>query len=806
MTLLEPPPVTNGTLHVPELDDDVDILTAALAYAAAGWYVGPLALTGDRKHPGSILGNGWPAKTSRDTKTIAGWFAGTRHGTVGLFLHCGRSGAWVADVDHAEHLPPALVDAIDRVAPPFQSSRPNDPGRGHHVFRQPAGRTLGNGRGRLGSDWGEARGTNGIIVAHPTPRGDGGRYRWLRTGPVPALPDTVADLLPDAGPGADAVDDAALSGFLTAHTAANARGLLRPITAKFNASVAAGGSRHGAALEATCWAMREAAAGHFPALEAAGQLRDLFVDAMANPRTADDRALDRHLALDEFHGITAWAIGQVDPADLPARRAATDARLNGHQATAPAADPEDGSGPTLPVPASIDDANMAAAFAQAIAGHYLYCAQLGGWFHWDGRRWQRDHDKAIYETCRQWVLALGAQLFRSDADGDQVRKVTSYRSKARIEAVAEMAGRIDGIVAAPASFDRDPDLLCVRNGVLNLRTGQLKAHDPALRITKYTDTDYRPDATHPDVDAVLEVADPDVRHWLQAFFGYAATGHVTDDLMPVFDGTGSNGKTTLLGAVASALGDYASAASPRLLMKGSHDAHPTIFADLHGRRLVYIEETAEGGSLAVETMKALTGGGRVKAHFMRKDQFEFDTTHKLIVATNHRPAINSTEHATWRRLRLVPFPHRYARPQDARPQDRPIDKGLRARLRTGRPQREATLAWVVAGAVSWARHGLPDCPALDDATDSWRASEDVIYRFITERCELGPAFRVGSSELHSTYRFWCETEGRPACSNKELAKRIEDHDLAAAHSLARSRNAAGIVWTGLQIRSNRDAF
>lgn len=456
----------------------------------------------------------------------------------------------------------------------------------------------------------------------------------------------------------------------------------------------------------------------------------------------------------------------------------------------------------LNVPAAVDEANMAAAFADHIAGRYLYCAQLGGWFAWDTRRWRRDHDEAVYETCRRWVLALGQQMFlRSDVDNDQVRKVASYRSASKINNVITLTRRIDGIVAAAAEFDQHPDLLCARNGVIDLHTGELQPHDPALRLTRLTDTDYRPEAVHNDVQAVLETVETDVRAWLQTMFGYAATGHVSEDLMPVFDGTGSNGKTTLLAAVSAALGEHAKAAPDKLLMQSGHDEHPTLIADLFGRRLVYIEETAEGGALRVEKMKALTGGSELSARYMRQDYFTFTPTHQLVVATNHRPAVNSTEYATWRRLRLVPFPHRYTAPENARPGDRVVDRGLRHRLTAGQGQREATLAWIVAGAVRWHRDGLGDCPTVTAATREWQRSEDVILRFIEDRCELGTGLSARSQELHREYAAWCEVEGRPSSSNKEFTKRMEAHDVAAQLEFRKTRN--GAVWFGLGVR---DAF
>jgi len=453
-----------------------------------------------------------------------------------------------------------------------------------------------------------------------------------------------------------------------------------------------------------------------------------------------------------------------------------------------------------PLPADVDDAHVAEAFAELIHGRFLYCRALGGWLTWDGTRWKRDQAEAVLERARRFVLDLVAELARTGADSKTIAKASTYRSKTRIEAIVGLARRIHGIAAEADDFDRDHDLLVCTNGVVNLRTGDLLAHDPVRRLTKTTGIAFDPGARHPDVDAVLGVVDADVGEWLQRLFGYSATGHVSEDVMVVLDGTGSNGKTTLLEAVKAALGAYASTAPPRLLMRSGSDEHPTLLADLHGRRLVTIEETAEGGSLRVETMKGLTGGSAIKARFMRADYFEFAPTHQLVVATNHRPAVNSTEHATWRRLRLVPFPHRYAKPAELRPGDRPVDRHLRARLR-GAPQRRAMLAWIVQGAQNWYTAGLSEPAAIEAATDDWRRSEDVILRFAGTELVFGSDTSVTLVDLFRAYSRWCESEGRPPGSSKEFAKRFGDHDLIAEHAVERRKTMAGVVWRGVDLAS-----
>ena len=168
-------------LHIPDGINEADTLTAALAYADAGWHVLPVRLDhpnkSKRKSPGSVVGDNWPALSSRDPKVLTGWFAGTDYG---IALHCGRSGAVVLDVDDYENVPDGILAVIETTGCPYQSTRADQPGRGHYLLANTTGRRIGNGLGKLATTakWGEVRGANGVVLAAPSIHPDGGRYHW----------------------------------------------------------------------------------------------------------------------------------------------------------------------------------------------------------------------------------------------------------------------------------------------------------------------------------------------------------------------------------------------------------------------------------------------------------------------------------------------------------------------------------------------------------------------------------------------------------------------------------------------------
>ena len=124
----------------------------------------------------------------------------------------------------------------------------------------------------------------------------------------------------------------------------------------------------------------------------------------------------------------------------------------------------------------------------------------------------------------------------------------------------ETASAISGILTEAAVLeqfwvdvkilDGDPWLLNCANGTLDLHTLQLRAHDPADRITKVAKAACLPDVTGAVWRGFLErvLPDTDVRAYLQRILGLSLLGEVNADkqIAPVLNGTGANGKTTAI--------------------------------------------------------------------------------------------------------------------------------------------------------------------------------------------------------------------------------------------------------------------
>lgn len=414
------------------------------------------------------------------------------------------------------------------------------------------------------------------------------------------------------------------------------------------------------------------------------------------------------------------------------------------------------------------------------------------WLVWDGTRWSND----TTGQAPRWMKVI-ARRITTDAmdisDGEQRRAALNLarrgESSAGISGALALASTEQEIAVEADQLDADPFLLNVANGTLDLRTGELRDHNPADLLTKITRAAYNPQAAGPEWDKFLTRVQPDpaMREYLARLTGHGLEGRVIEHLLPIHYGAGANGKSTYVDAIVYALGDYASAADPELLTARTFDAHPTGVADLFGKRLAVLHEGDAGRRLAEGTVKRLTGGDTIKARRMREDFWSFTPSHTFLMLTNHKPLVQGTDEGIWRRLRLVPW--EVVVPAA----ERDHDLGDRLQL-----EADAILAWLVAGHRDWQNRGLDDPDAVKAATDAYRAESDAVRRFIDERCMTGTHFTVRSSQLFQAWQQWCSAQGEESGTAKAFTTDLQNRGYDT------HRTKIGIMWRGIGLAAEGD--
>jgi putative DNA primase/helicase len=411
------------------------------------------------------------------------------------------------------------------------------------------------------------------------------------------------------------------------------------------------------------------------------------------------------------------------------------------------------------------------------------------WLVWTGSRWEQDRTGEVERRAKETVRSIYAEASSTEdpQDGKALGDhATRSAAKGRIEAMIALARSEPGIPAVPEQLDADPWLLNVRNGTVDLRTGELQPHRREDLITKIAPVQYAPGAAAPTWEAFLERVLPgeELRRFVRRVIGYALTGDVSEQVLIFLHGAGANGKSTLINAVLAMLGDYGQQAAPELLtVKGA--SHPTELADLLGTRFAASVEVEDGRRLAESLVKQLTGGDRIKARFMRQDFFEFDPTHKVFLAANHKPTIRGTDHAIWRRIKLVPFDVTIPKAE----QDPRLFEKLQAEL-------SGILAWAIRGCLEWCRDGLGEPEEVRAATEGYRAEMDVLAAFIEERCVEYPDATATAKALWDAYKGWTGESGEDHGTQRRFGMRLTERGFERRRITSGERKGT-YEWVGI---------
>lgn len=441
----------------------------------------------------------------------------------------------------------------------------------------------------------------------------------------------------------------------------------------------------------------------------------------------------------------------------------------------------------------LTDAALSRRFAgDALVGRFAWLGSRHKWRRWDGKRWAPCEETVVIGAATDYFLSWHAGAAKRHAPVEVLKALSGRLSAAKIEAVVRLARSV--VARDAADFDAQPDLLNVGNGIVDLRTGELGPHDPALLLTRCSPTPYAPGAQHNDWEAALQaLPNVEVVGHLQERFGQAVTGYpVPDDVNVFLRGGGENGKSTLVAPIGRALGNHCVALSERVLTARDGD-HPTEMTELEGARIAILEELPKGARLNVKRLKDLSGVDEIKARKMREDARGFKATHSLFVTTNFMPVVSETDRGTWRRFQLVDFPFTFKKPGELLVvgTDHHGDPGLRERLKQGQGgQHEAILAWIVEGAM---RHYAadrvmsPPPPRVVEDTSAWRMSEDRILAYLDARTVFDPKAFVLAADLYADFTAWLDEHGASAWGDRIFSARLKDHDIVREHRIVHSR-------------------
>ncbi|MCX5835118.1 MAG: phage/plasmid primase, P4 family [Deltaproteobacteria bacterium] len=353
-------------------------------------------------------------------------------------------------------------------------------------------------------------------------------------------------------------------------------------------------------------------------------------------------------------------------------------------------------------------------------------ADKGLLYIWNGKFWEEIHEHYIGKLI---VLLLGNEFDRGRAEN------------------ALYCVRGGSVIPEGRAMNDQVDWICIENGMFNLKTLELREHDPDFLATYILPISYDPDSRK-TCTRWLEFMDESVGEegpirQLQEFLGYCLSSSTDYEKGLLLLGSGANGKSVFLKVMFEVVGARNCAA---VSFQGLEDQFQR--SSLYGK-LLNISTEVGGRALESPFLKAIISGDPINAAYKHKNVFEFCPTCKLAFAANRLPRVLDNSDGYFRRLLPVQFKGQFF--------DGDADPFLLDKLKT---ELSEIFVWAVEGLHRlWEQNGFTHCEETDRILLDYRRGNNSVVAYVEDRCILGEEFEVSKRDIYRDYRSYCGESG-----------------------------------------------
>lgn len=422
---------------------------------------------------------------------------------------------------------------------------------------------------------------------------------------------------------------------------------------------------------------------------------------------------------------------------------------------------------------SYGDIRNAKAFAQSSRGQFLFVATRESWLKWQQEQWhlceKEEHVAAAKDVCNQ-ILNAASAVFRENQETGKklLQDAMTAHNLPRIMAMLKLAVSEPEMATTDKELDSDPYKLGVGNGVVDLRSGLLYFNQPEFKVTRYCNADFVEDAPCPKWIAFLNQIfqeDEETIESVQRLLGYTLTGLVTEEVLVICYGHGSNGKSVFSNVIHNIFGGYATTSPPSLLTaRKADDTSPrNDLAALAGARYVSINELQAGDRLDEQVVKMLAGREPISARFLHREYFEYMPNFTAWLRTNHKPIITGGDDGIWRRLVVLAFRRKF--------DDDEKDPDLEGKLLE---ERDGILQWMLEGTSKYLKDGLMLSPRIRQENAVYRKDSDLIGEFLDDVMEVDSAAKINQQTAYEAWKQWCTDNGFRVSSKKSFTQRLAE--------------------------------
>jgi putative DNA primase/helicase len=293
----------------------------------------------------------------------------------------------------------------------------------------------------------------------------------------------------------------------------------------------------------------------------------------------------------------------------------------------------------------------------------------------------------------------------------------------------------------------------LKNGVLDIRTGELHAHSPSFGFKYVLPYSYDPGAVAPRFEQFLSevcAGRPELVQTLLEFGGYCLAGSsCTYQKALVLEGEGNNGKSTFIEVIKAVAGG---GAYTTLSFKDMENVERR--SSLDGKLFNITEETPNK-LFDTTSFKNLISGGEMQIRKLYRNAYNFRNRAKLIFSCNQMPMSNDASRGFFRRFLIVPFGVKFS--QSLGNIDRHIGEKLQEEL-------PGILNAFLLGYASLLKNDT--FSKGDDETDedliAYQETVDPVLLWCRENVviyDIDAPQSISVPLLYDNFRQWCESNG-----------------------------------------------
>ncbi|PWX67228.1 DNA primase [Clostridium perfringens] len=333
-------------------------------------------------------------------------------------------------------------------------------------------------------------------------------------------------------------------------------------------------------------------------------------------------------------------------------------------------------------------------------------------------------------------------------------------------------------------FNRNPYLVNVRNGLLDIRDMSFKEHTPSYLSTVQLNVEYNPQVDCPQFKKFLnEVLDCKLIPLVQEIVGYLLTTNTASQKAFVFWGPARTGKSTLLWVVEYLLIGKKNVSN--IPWQEIGDKFKT--AELLGKLANVFSDLPSKSIDDTGIFKVVTGEDYLMAEKKNKNPFKFKPFARLVFSCNELPRnyVDRTE-GFYRRLIIVPFNRQIEKNK--------IDKALKYKFQR---EKEGIFNWALEGLKRLYENNFEfsENELTDGVKKEYKRENNNVISFVEECCELDGLFSCSRIELYESYKEFCVEAGLKALSQIKFNKELEGN-----FNITRSRNRKLRSWNGVRIK------